>query len=302
MKDFILPENAETYVNTVKDRCVDLISYKIWGGIKVIDLQRWFKNFEGEKEKYFAACVLDTLIYRSSEQVDAMALEIFTKKLPKILKSLGYGFDSYKCLLEKLRGGSIIDIRLVSVANKRERPTKSSTIILRGFRRNIGLNDNYFISPEEIRDEIRAGVKTFIFIDDFLGTGDQFYSMWTENGLAMLMKDVNAIYTPLVAHEKGIESLGERCPEVKISFAEYLPNCSNVFESAFNDNVNTPESAQNFYDELLNKYKFDESLGKDNKYGHGCLGLAYTFYHSSPDNCLHIIWDNKDGWHPLIPK
>ena len=40
----------------------------------------------------------------------------------------------------------------------------------------------------------------------------------------------------------------------------------------------------------------------ENKYGFGNLGLAYTFYHAAPDNCLNILWDNKNGWYPLIKK
>lgn len=302
MEKFNLPDYAETYIHTVKDRCVDLIDHKIWSGIKVLDLRRWFNNFDNEIEQYFSACILDHLIYRSEHQVDALAVELFTKKLPNKLRALGYQMNAHSSLLELLRKSVASDIRLVSVAIKNERPTKSANVILRGYRRNLGLNDNYFISPEEIDKEIIAGTNTFIFVDDFLGTGDQFYGMWKQYGLSLKLSSANALYAPLVAHEKGVEQLNKNCSEVEIVYAEYLSAESNVFQSAFNDGVNSPESARNFYDELLKKYQLDEGLLSENKYGHGCLGLAYTFCHSSPDNCLHIIWDKRNGWHPLIPK
>ena len=73
-----------------------------------------------------------------------------------------------------------------------------------------------------------------------------------------------------------------------------------VFKFAFNDGVNNEKTAKEFYDNLILKYNFD--LRNENKYGFGNLALAYTFYHAAPDNCLNILWDNKNGWYPLIKK
>lgn len=302
MKEFELPDYADTYIHTVKDRCVDLINHKIWTGIKVMDLRRWFNNFDNEKERYFSACILDHLIFRSEDQVDALAVELFTKKLPNKIRTLGFEMIKHDSFLKLLRGDSNSKIRLVSVALKNERPVKSANLILRGYRRNLGLNDNFFIFPEEVEKEIGAGISTFIFVDDFLGTGDQFSAMWKQYGFSIKLSSSNVIYAPLVAHQSGIENMNGKCSQVEIVYAEYLNTESNVFESAFNDGVNSPESAKTFYDELLKKNKLDVGLLSENKYGHGCLGLAYTFCHSSPDNCLHIIWDKRNGWHPLIPK
>ena len=81
LKQFTLPQNAKTYVNNVKDRSFALITHNIWNGVKSIDLKRWFKNFEGDLEEYFAACILDALIFRSEDQLVAQARELFTKKI-----------------------------------------------------------------------------------------------------------------------------------------------------------------------------------------------------------------------------
>lgn len=300
MSEFSLPPNAETYIATVRDRCLDLIRLNIWNGIKQDDLNRWFGNFENELEYYFAACILDALIFRSNDQVISLGNELFTKKLPSCLNENGHSFSSYRDLLDLLKSQPTNELRLVSVTLKNERPVKSSNLILRDFRRKIGLNENWFIYPNEVPSEINNGVKTFIFIDDFLGTGSQFDGMYKENGFGLGLSKSNSIYCPLVAHQTGIDFLKKECKDVKIVSAEFLNDKLDVFSFAFNDGVNNEKKAKEFYDKLLDKYKFE--LLDENKYGFGNLSLAYTFYHAAPDNCLNIIWDNKNGWYPLIKK
>lgn len=300
MSKFSLPPNAETYIVTVKDRCMDLIRLNIWNGIKQDDLNRWFANFENELENYFAACILDALIFRSNDQVISLGNELFTKKLPSCLNENGHKFNNYRDLLDLLKSQPTNELRLVSVTLKNERPVKSSNLILRDFKRKIGLNDSWFIYPAEVAIEIKNGVKTFVFIDDFLGTGSQFEGMYKENGFALELSNSNSIYCPLVAHQTGIEFLNKKCQDVKIVASEFLNKELDVFSFAFNDGVNNEKNAKEYYDMLLDKYKFE--LPAENKYGFGNLSLAYTFYHSAPDNCLNIIWDNKNGWYPLIKK
>ncbi|WP_296385406.1 hypothetical protein [Winogradskyella sp.] len=300
MSKFSLPPNADTYIYTVKDRCMDLIRHNIWNGIRQDELNRWFGNFNNDLEYYFAACILDALIYRSSDQVTSLGNELFTKKLPLCLNKCGHAFVNYRDLLDLLKSQPTNELRLVSVTLKNERPVKSSNVVLRDFRRKIGLNDNWFIHPAEVKTELKNGVNTFIFIDDFLGTGSQFEGMYKENGFELLLSNANSIYSPLVAHETGIKFLNDKCGSVQIVSAEFLNKELDVFSFAFNDDVNNGEIAKEFYDSLLDKYKFD--LLDKNKYGFGNLGLAYTFYHSAPDNCLNILWDDKNGWYPLIKK
>jgi hypothetical protein len=301
MSEFSLPPNAETYIVTVKDRCMDLIRLNIWNGIRQDDLNRWFGNFEGDLENYFAACILDALIFRSNDQVISLGNELFTKKLPACLNTMGHNFQNYKDLLDLLKSQTTNELRLVSVTLKNERPVKSSNLILREYRRKLGLNENWFIYPSEVLQEIRNGIKTFIFIDDFLGTGAQFEEMYnTDNGFGIPLSKLNSIYSPLVAHETGIDFLKEECGDVKIVSAEYLNKELDVFSFAFNDDVNNEKNAREYYDKLLDKYNFD--LLDENKYGVGNLGLTFTFFHSAPDNCINIIWDNKNGWYPLIKK
>lgn len=301
MAQFELPQNAQTYINTVKDRSFDLISHKIWNGIRAIDLKRWFKNFDGEVEEYFASCILDALIFRSEEQLVAQARELFTKKLCAVLSGIGFDFKNYNDLTNLLKGPLNNQLRLVSVENKYERPGKSSNVILRIYKRRLGFNENWFITPVEVEREISNGINTFIFIDDFLGTGKQFDSMYKSYGFSLKLRTCNCIYAPLVAHSTGINLLQLNHSEIIVTSSENLNDDYDVFNHAFEDGINDPDGARKFYTQILAKNNFNNLL-EENKYGFGNLSLVYTFSHSAPDNCLHIIWDNQNGWHPLVAK
>ena len=301
MKQFTLPQNAKTYVNNVKDRSFALITHNIWNGVKSIDLKRWFKNFEGDLEEYFAACILDALIFRSEDQLVAQARELFTKKICLELVKVGFNLKDYNDLSKILKGNIDNRLRIVSVANKGERPVKSANLILRIYKRKLGFNDSWFITPDEVKKDKLNGVRTFIFIDDFLGTGSQFCSMYKSLGFSLLLNDCNSIYAPLVAHNQGCNMIREKYNKVVVTASEFIDDDYNVFNYAFEDGTNNSKGARDFYLYLLKKNEFI-NIPENNQFGFGNLGLAYTFSHSSPDNCLHIIWDNQNGWHPLVAK
>lgn len=303
MSKFSLPPNGEMFIHTVKDRCIDLIKHDIWSGITQIEFNTWMKNFRTKNEKYFAACILDSLIYRCEKQEVALAMEIFTKKLPQYLNELSHTLFDYSDLLNILKNQVSEEhkIRLVTVANPQDRPGKSNDTVFRMYRRKLDFNDSWFIKPNEVEREIQNGITTFIFIDDFLGTGNQFGSMWNIEGFSLKLKDSNVMYCPLVAHVEGVNKLNNLNSDLKIIAGENLNEDCDVFKFAFIDGVNTTDGAKEFYKNMLEKYNF-KNLLEENTFGYGNLGLAYTFSHASPDNCLQIIWEPQEGWEPLIKK
>ena len=65
---FALPRDGIVYTDTVFSRSRDFISYDVWSGVELHRLDQWIANFRTEEERYFAAKVLDALIYRSGEK------------------------------------------------------------------------------------------------------------------------------------------------------------------------------------------------------------------------------------------
>ena len=76
-----LPKDWKIYSNSIRDRCRDLIEHKIWSGIDKNQFEKWRCNFKTDHEKYFAACILDSLIYRSNQQTYSLINQLIYRNI-----------------------------------------------------------------------------------------------------------------------------------------------------------------------------------------------------------------------------
>jgi hypothetical protein len=95
-----LPDRATTYVDSVVQRCENLIGSGIWSGLEVKQLRAWLANFLTPLERYFAIRILDHLIYRSDSQTDAHGGRMIGL-FPAGLIS-GYSYQWLRAELEKI--------------------------------------------------------------------------------------------------------------------------------------------------------------------------------------------------------
>ncbi|MGO9015598.1 MAG: hypothetical protein ACLQF0_11520 [Dissulfurispiraceae bacterium] len=299
-----MPEDGNTYTAEIIDRCLDLIFHGIWSGIDQMRLRRWFANFCTDEEKYFAACILDSLIYRSEDQTISLIWHLFQRILPDLIRydssPIGDTIDWQNALK---RESSATDplIRLVTVVRRSDPPTKSAYVIARLMKRHLFIDERWIIKPWEVSDKIKQGVKIFLFIDDFLGTGDQFTSFFKSEDLVKQLPHIYAAYVPLVAHQTGVKHLRDTFSGLRVTSVETLDDSHNIFgndSSCFKDGTNTPDIAKQFYYELLRTRKMFIS-----ETGYGDLGLTYAFSHAAPDNCLPLLWwPHAVSWSPLFDR
>ena len=301
-----LPTDWRVYISEIKDRSESLIHYHIWSGLHVIRLRAWMSNFITDEERYFAACILDFLIYRSEDQTLALIKQLFQRVLPDLSRLdpvPGVAFNNWEYAF-KYRSHSEPGVRLVAVVKETDPPTKSSHVIVRLMKRNLGFNEAWIIRPEDIRVALKQGVKSFFFVDDFLGTGDQFEKFVKKQSLQKVINTAYCAYVPLVAHEKGINRLRSNLPKLRVEAVEVLNNSHSVFHQecpCFNDGINTPEVAKEFYYNLLRDRGVQIPGPKRRGYGH--LALAFSFSHASPNNALPILWWAKaPNWKPLFDR
>src|SRR5438067_1032212 len=83
---FMLPRDGQTYHIEIFDRCRELINFDIWGGLHLSRLRSWITNFKTDEEKYFAACILDNLIYRSKAQTINLLEQLFQRVIPDLTR------------------------------------------------------------------------------------------------------------------------------------------------------------------------------------------------------------------------
>lgn len=296
---FSVPPNGKSYANDVLSRVQALIDLNIWAGLKRTRLQLWLKNFVSEEEKYFAACMLDNLIYRSEDQTIALANYVFSRSLTDLLrKDPAYGTPAN--LIDLLKGNIEPNFRVVAVVGRRDPPTKSGNTIARLLNKKLRFNDDWIINPSEVKACRASGIRNFIFVDDFVGSGDQFTQVIETEELESIVADDYVVYAPLVAHRDGIAAIQKALSKIRVIFAEVLDKQHQFFEpeSGCFEGVNTPAMAKAFYEGLLRDRGFDRYI----EYGHGDLGVMYVFYHATPDNNLPVLWHKWGAWEPLFDR
>ncbi|MDT7543144.1 MAG: hypothetical protein QOE33_3048 [Acidobacteriota bacterium] len=303
---FQLPKDGQTYHTEIIDRCTELINYGIWGGLHISRLRSWMNNFSTDEEKYFAASILDHLIYRSKEQTIALIDQLFHRIIPDLTRLDPSPIGRIETCLPDLQNDlSDPGIRLVAAVKQKDPTTTSAPEISRFMKRHLSISESWIAKPWEIPSLIDKGIRVFIFIDDFLGTGEQFIELLDEENIDKeLIERAYFVYTPLVAHEVGINNIKAKRPALRIKSVEFLGPEFGVFHPqsrCFADGINTPEAARDFYYELLSTRRI--IITGLNRLGFGQLELAYAFEHATPDNCLPILWwPHSSAWTPLFDR
>jgi len=248
---------------------------------------------------------LDALIYRSENQTRALIEQLFQRVLPDLAAEGGWTnlIDrNWMDLLGDLSRDP--QIRLVAVARNDDPPLKSSYAILRLMKRHFRVQEEWTTAAWNLGVSGLTNDTAIIFVDDFLGTGDQFEKFFTAESLAAVTAGMRVAYVPLVAFTEGIEYLERGMSGLRVRAVEVLSNKHRLFHSesdCFSDGSNSPSSAEDFYYDLLSS-KGIPLMGNERR-GHGGLELAYAFQHAAPDNCLPILWwAESSQWIPLFNR
>ena len=285
---FKLPESGPDYIERILGRCESLIQCRIWEGLDLTRLRRWCRNFTTNEGQYFSACLLDSLIYRSTPQTCALSRQLFQRSLPDAVRSDPLPIAPVSDWLSLLGGNADPLVRVIPVIGNDDPPTKSGFLITRLFKQVLRVNEAWIIKPADIPIHA-SSTKVLLFVDDFLGTGDQFTQFVA--GLGDYCATHSVIYAPLTAHDDGINTIRSEFPHLRIACAERLRASHNIFHpdsNCFDDGINTPAGAQEFQASLFEK--FGIPLERKEQLGHGGAGLAYSFQHACPDNCLPLFW------------
>jgi hypothetical protein len=303
-QEFRVPEHGVRYPAEILSRCTDLINTGIWSGIKVVRLRRWVKNFTTDRERYLAACILDSLIYRSDDQTTALVIQLFQRSIPDHVVVDPLPNPLSRDWLQTLRGMAEPGIRLVTAVKQADKTYKSAHIVSRLMKRQMSINPRWIVKPWEIDTDLRRRVSTFVFIDDFLGTGVQFNQLIQAESLEPLINSHYVMYAPFAAHEKGVADLKTLYPTLRVVASENLDKghgLFNVESRCFDDGTNTPESALEYYTEVLSRKGI--AVRDENRIGFGGLGLAYVFEQAVSDNNLPLLWKvGNHDWEPLFPR
>ena len=226
---------------------------------------------------------------------------LFRGQFPSALRNL-LGSDSDFALVQALRGATDPGIRLVPVIKAKDPPTKSGPLVLRKIQKRLELFDRWTIWPWDVSLAIQTqNVKAIIFVDDFLGSGDQFTQFLQSQNLPTAHPGIEWIYAPVIASREGMGLLRSVQPTIKVVTAEVLEDTHKFFCAKNWELLTSGAIAENdakaFYLELLKRKGLDFPSFE---FGYSDMELCIGLEHSSPDNSLPILWHKGETWTSLF--
>ena len=226
-----------------------------------------------------------------------MLTQMFHRTIPDLAKDHNL-FAVPSNVYERLKANREPDVRIVPVLQGNQAQMASGPFIGRLVRRRLGIHRNWIIPHHDIR----PSTPFVIFIDDFIGTGNQFSSFIREENLLNLIAEQRCCYVSITAHVDGIKKLKCEFPNLAIASVDKLSDRNSLFSEeglAFPDGTNSVADARAFYEEILSPLDVDSRF----RGGFGSLNLAYAFDHAVPNNSTPLLWwSNSDSWIPLFPR
>lgn len=301
----------DVYIEEVLAKCESLKKSGLWAKEPKIRPQAWLNNFE-EGDKRIAAVLLDQFTFYNHELTDRLvhaAYHNLGDGRYRYFKSIGS--DEVRTALT----GAIFS----PVEGETPNPTDSGHTVCRKVRQLLGIDQELVREPVDALEHAFSG-GAVVFVDDFLGSGDQFLRHWERTYRTIYPSSFKEaysesnflpIYLTLIATNAGMERLKQEAGCVLISATHILDDSQRYTAVQGRSNETTKETTARI-EKFLAKYAprlapQDDYVANSltyTKYGYNSGGLMFAFEHSVPDLSLPIYWSNgKDAsWIPLVQR
>lgn len=196
------------------------------------------------------------------------------------------------------------------VKGERPNPTDSGYLLCRKARQLLGVSEHRIVDTSDALSYAYEG-KPIVFLDDFVGSGDQFLSTWKRDTNGRSFQDAQretgfiAIYITLVTTEFGLNAIRSDAPQVAVCAAHVLDKKSTVFGIDAEPRVieNIESILTKYSARLTPKESYMVTTPQYRTFGYKKVGLMFGFDHSIPDATLPIFWSpGTNNWEPLIER
>lgn len=294
---------SDAHVNEVIAKCEALKAAGLWAREPKLRPRAWIQNFDSP-DRSVAAFLLDKFTFYNADLTsklliasynslgDGMAKAINSPSLPTLLKGLNSAI-------------------LTPVKGERPNPTDSGYLICRMARQSLHIEDNYVLDTDKALEHAYRG-ETVIFVDDFVGSGDQFVTTWTcKNFKGECFADAQnksgfiAIYITLVVTDFGLNNIHQSAPSVSVC-ATHVLNEKSTIRGILAEHPHMQAPVEDLLQKYSSKLTPAEPYMTTSRYlmyGYKERGLLLGFEHSIPDATLPIFWSKgKNNWEPLIER
>ncbi len=286
-------------------KCDYFLELQLWPTRTTIDPVNWLNNFT-DQEKPYAICLLNSFQYFSEDLTD----QLFKSAFQGLSLTVCDPAESF--VVAQTKWANFLKRVLVAYAEgENPNPTDSGFIFARKARQLIGIEETNIQMNVAILEALLNGRTQLpvVFVDDFVGSGDQFATTWHRRrelpGLKIRVsfQDVAAqgkgifYYCPLVATERGVARITSDCPDVKLRPVHVVTDRDSVLST--NSHI-WPANLR--ADALQVIEQVSARAGISNWKGYADLGLALAFKHCVPDATLPLFYWEERGWRPLVKR
>ncbi|MCG8050675.1 MAG: hypothetical protein JAZ15_05690 [Candidatus Thiodiazotropha endolucinida] len=295
----------DVFIKEVLGKCNTLKQAGFWPTEPTIRPNAWLHNFEPE-DQATAAILLDRFTYYNQKLTDALFLSSY--------HSIGDGLPkgpNTPSLSELIR--SLTNARITPITGEAPNPTDSGNLFCRKARQLLAIDDHIVVEPRAALDHARAG-GTIVFVDDFIGSGDQFLETWrrpysrTEPSSFFNCHAQNgftSIYLSLVSTDFGLNNIQRFAPNTAVCVSHILCKRSTIQGMEISDQKRQKciDFLEKYSARLQPRETYIASNPKYRAFGYKERGLLFGFEHSIPDATLPIFWSPGVGnWEPLIER
>lgn len=279
-----------------------LRSISVWPGTTQLDHHGWMANFEG-RDAELAGYLLDSFVFISSTLTKALFTSAF------------HQLSSYTHLQRAGRRRDEVWAEFIarSVITHVEGETPSTTdsgyLFARLAKRHLGIPEAQVVTPEiALRIFNANNQRSVIFVDDFLGSGDQMAETWArmygiasgvESSFAESARHIPTpvYFVPLLATASGIEALKHSCPSLIV-----LPtHVITEDESPVSQNsIYWPPDIREEGIAFVERSSLRAGITRCSWKGYRDLALGISFDHGTPDATLPLFTHESDSWRPLV--
>jgi len=283
----------------------------LWPKRAKFDPASWLENFKPD-EVALALRLLQGFTYFSGELVQQMFRSAFMN-VSQIVVSQKGNYLSAKSEWSRF----LANARIVRVTGETPSDADSGYIFSRLARDVLGIPEGQIQGPyQALRDILQNPDGNVVFVDDFVGSGNQFIETWerpqplgsSQNSFATIASAtrgrIGFYYCPVICTDMGRQAIKAACPEVEVVPAHLIDSRHSVLSS---DSVIWREDMRHEGPEFVRNTSARAGIA-DLQGKVGCwtgfqgLGLALAFEHNWPDATIPLFYWNQNDWKPLLKK
>ncbi len=278
---------------------------QIWPNKSELDYVGWLSNFKEKEERELASIILNFFIYYSKEAISKLLKEAIGRaghKFKETIPDWNHSFFKTKCIYTFIPG-------------EKPHPCDSGYLFTRKLRDELHIPAGQIKEYANVHAYLVAQTEPIcvIFVDDFVGTGQQCCKAWNVNkdiatGLTLSeiakLKKHQFVYAPLIANKMGADKIRTECENLTLSVVHELGYEYNLFRPECNcwEDITKYRLAVELIYRKSEEIGITSLNGENSIYGFNAQGLAIAFEHGIPDAVPAIFYWADNGWIPLMNR